>query len=265
MTDLNTSTEATITDETAIGFIPCYRLPFLSLFHANCMEIMKDIETGTIDLIVTDPPYEIEDMKPYFTEMLRCLSKDGSIYVFGNKNMIAEHWFSQLKIDNKELLVWHYKNSPKPKGRWRMSMQPIIYGYRGNSIFNEDAVRVEYNESTKKLNGRIRPSSGRMDKCSAYDTSKGALPRDVIERPALLGHLSKERVGHRDQKPISIITDLVLASSNEGQTVLDCFSGSGTTAEVCLRNKRKFIGSELNKANYEMIVERLDAVSLGCR
>ena len=265
MTNLNTSTEATQTTETAIGFIPCYRLPFLSLFHADCMEIMKDIETGTIDLIVTDPPYEIEDMKPYFTEMLRCLSKDGSIYVFGNKNMIAEHWFSQLKIDNKELLVWHYKNSPKPKGRWRMSMQPIIYGYRGSSIFNEDAVRVEYNESTKKLNGRIRPSSGRMDKCSAYDTSKGALPRDVIERPALLGHLSKERVGHRDQKPISIITDLVLASSNEGQTVLDCFSGSGTTAEVCLRNKRKFIGSELNKGNFDMIVERLDAVSLGCR
>jgi DNA modification methylase len=104
-----------------------------------------------------------------------------------------------------------------------------------------------------------------MDKCSAYDTSKGALPRDVIERPALLGHLSKEIVGHRDQKPISIITDLVLASSNEGQTVLDCFSGSGTTAEVCLRNNRKFIGSELNKGNYEMIVKRLDAVSLGCR
>ena len=99
------STNDNIPTTPAITYSTCYRLPFLSLFHADCMEIMKDIEDGTIDLIVTDPPYEIEDMKPYFAEMLRCLSKDGSIYVFGNKNMIAEHWFSQLKIDSKELLV----------------------------------------------------------------------------------------------------------------------------------------------------------------
>lgn len=209
------------------------------LLFGDCLELMKLIPTGSVDLVVTDPPYEIEDMKPYFAEMLRCLSKDGSIYVFGNKNMIAEHWFSQMKIDKKELLIWHYKNSPKPKGRWRMSMQPIIYGYRGNSIFNEDAVRVEYKES-------------------AYDTSKGALPRDVIERPALLGHLSKERTGHRDQKPLSIITDLVLASSNEGQLVLDPFGGSGTTAEVCLRTNRQFITMELEPNNFEKIKVRLE-------
>ena len=223
----------------------------------DCLILMKQIEESSVDLIVTDPPYEIEDMKPYFTEMLRCLSKDGSIYVFGNKNMIAEHWFSQMKIDKKELLIWHYKNSPKPKGRWRMSMQSIIYGYRGNSIFNEDPVRVEYNESTKKLNGRIRPSSGRMDKCSAYDTSKGALPRDVIERPALLGHLSKERIGHRDQKPISIITDLVLASSNEGQLILDPFAGSFTTAIACLETGRNYICMEKEKEYYDIGVKRI--------
>ena len=137
-------------------------------------------------------------------------------------------------------------------------MQPIIYGYRGDSIFNEDAVRVEYNESTKKLNGRMRPSSGRMVMCSVYDTSKGALPRDVIERPALLGHLSKERTGHRDQKPISIITDLVLASSNENQLILDPFGGSGTTAEVCLRTNRQYITMELDLNNFQKINQRLE-------
>jgi site-specific DNA-methyltransferase (adenine-specific) len=91
------------------------------VFHGDCLDIMKSIPEGSIDLIVTDPPYEIIDMGGYFSEMLRCLSRDGSIYVFGNKNMIAEHWYSQMRIENKELLVWHYKNSPKPRGRWRMS------------------------------------------------------------------------------------------------------------------------------------------------
>ena len=231
----------------------------IQLYHGDCLEKMKDIPDGSIDLVLTDPPYEITDMNPFFTEIIRCLSKNGSIYVFGNKNMIAEHWFSQIKIDNKELLIWHYKNSPKPKGRWRMSMQPIIYAYRGDSIFNEDAVRVEYKDSTKKLNGRIRPSSGRMDKCSAYDTSKGALPRDVIERPALLGHLSKERTGHPDQKPISIITDLILASSNEGNLIFDPFMGSGTTGVACKNLNRNFIGIELDDKYFQIAKDRIEA------
>ena len=233
-------------------------MPKIELIHGDCLEKMKDIPDGSVDCVITDPPYEITDMKPYFTEMLRCLSKNGSIYVFGDKNMIAEHWFSQMKIDKKELLIWHYKNSPKPKGRWRMSMQSIIYGYRGDSIFNEDAVRVEYRDSTKKLNGRIRPSSGRMDKCGAYDTSKGALPRDVIERPALLGHLAKERTGHPDQKPISIITDLVLASSNQGYFILDPFMGSGTTGVACKNNNRNFIGIELNQEYFKIAEKRIN-------
>lgn len=60
MTDLNTSTEATITTKTAIGFIPCYRLPFLSLFHADCMEIMKQYPDKYFDLAIVDPPYGID-------------------------------------------------------------------------------------------------------------------------------------------------------------------------------------------------------------
>jgi len=231
------------------------------IIYGDCLDKMKFIHDGSVDLIVTDPPYEIEDMSLYFSEMLRCLKPDGSIYVFGNKNMIAEHWFSQMLIDNKELLIWHYKNSPKPKGRWRMSMQAIIYGYRPNSYFNEDAVRIEYKEATKKLNGRIRPSSGRMDKCSAYDTSKGALPRDVIERPALLGHLAKERVGHRDQKPKSIITDLILASSKKGDLIFDPFGGSGTVFECSIQNNRDCITIEKDNINYNIIKNRIEKIS----
>ena len=61
MNDLNTSTEATINDETAIGFIPCYRLPFLSLFHLiDCMEFMLTIPDRYFELAIVDPPYGIE-------------------------------------------------------------------------------------------------------------------------------------------------------------------------------------------------------------
>ena len=85
------------------------------LLFGDCLELMKLIPTGSVDLVVTDPPYEIVDMKPYFEEMLRCLSKDGSIYVFGNKNMIAEHWFSQMKIDKRNYLFGTTKTHQNQK------------------------------------------------------------------------------------------------------------------------------------------------------
>ena len=52
------------------------------VLHGDCLKLFSDIPSGIVDLIVTDPPYEIEDMTPYFSEMLRVLSPNGSMYVF---------------------------------------------------------------------------------------------------------------------------------------------------------------------------------------
>lgn len=229
------------------------------IIHGDCLEGMKAFPSASIDLIVTDPPYEIEDMTPFFQEFLRLLKPSGSLYVFGNKNMIAEHWFRQLVVPHKELLVWHYRNSPKPRGRWRMSMQPIIYGYLSDelSVFNEDEARVEYQPATKKLHGRLRPSSGRLGECQPYDTSKGALPRDVIEHPALLGHLSKERVGHPDQKPLGLVEKIVKTSSNPGDVVLDAFAGSGTTIFASMNTGRRYVAFEKTKRWFDHILEEI--------
>jgi site-specific DNA-methyltransferase (adenine-specific) len=220
----------------------------IKVVHGDGVAAMKGMVSGSVDLVLTDPPYEIVDMRGPFEEMVRVLAATGSIYVFGDKDTVAEHWFRQLKIQHKTLLVWHYVNSPKPRGRWRGSMQAIIYGYKSAklSVFHEDEARVPYTPAAAKLNGRVRPSNGRMTKTMAYDTSKGALPRDVILHPALLGHLSAERVGHDDQKPLGLITKLILASSNVGDLVLDPYSGSGTTLAAAKLAGRRAVGCEIN-------------------
>lgn len=225
--------------------------------HSDCLSGSSLIPSYSVDLIVTDPPYEIKDLTPYFQEMLRILKPTGSLYCFGDKNMIAEHWFSQLKMPQKQLLIWHYKNSPKPKGRWRMSMQGVIYGYTDQSVFHEDEARVEYLPSTKKLNGRLRPSSGRLKQSKPYDTSKGALPRDVLEFPALLGHLAKDRVGHPDQKPLQMIETIIKASSDPGDLVVDFFCGSGTTLVAAKNTGRNAIGFEIQERWVQITQERL--------
>ena len=135
MMNLNTSTEAPNTTETAIGFIPCYRLPFLSLFHADCMEIMKQYPDKYFDLAIVDPPYGIgEDgrkgvrtspsrpnsykrepkykakgwdneppKKQYFEELLR-VSKN--VIIWG-----ANHFIERIPNANSSCwIVWDKKN-----------------------------------------------------------------------------------------------------------------------------------------------------------
>ena len=220
---------------------------------------MAKMRNASVDLIVTDPPYELLDMQQAFREMVRVLDDSGSIYIFGDKDVVAEHWFRQLRIQHKTLLIWHYINSPKPRGRWRGAMQAIIYGYKSakTSVFHEDEARVPYTPSAAKLNGRVRPSNGRMSRTMAYDTSKGALPRDVILHPALLGHLSSERVGHDDQKPLGLIRKLILTSSNVGNLVFDPYSGSGTTLVAAASTGRKAVGCETDERWVKTINDRI--------
>lgn len=231
------------------------------IHNIDCLMFMKEhMAEKSVDLIVTDPPYEIENLSVHFKEMTRILKPTGSIYVFGDKRMIAKQWFNQLIMPNVDVLAWHYKNSPKPKGRWRMSMQLIIYGYNKNSFFDENAARVPYNEATKKLHGRKRFTSGRLERCDLYDTSKGALPRDVIECPALTGHLSKQRFGHPDQKPIELIKKLILSSSKIDDLIFDPFSGTGTTLVAAQETNRQFLGCELNEKWFTIIKKRLNII-----
>jgi site-specific DNA-methyltransferase (adenine-specific) len=233
----------------------------IRVIEGDCLAIMATMPSASVDLVITDPPYEILDMVMYFAEMVRLLRPSGSLYVFGDKNVVAEHWFRQMKIAHKTFLVWHYANSPKPRGRWRGSMQAIIYGYKSSSlsVFHEDAARVPYLPATLKLHGRMRPSNGRMKKAQTYDVSKGALPRDVILHPALLGHLAVERIGHPDQKPLGLITKLITTSSNPEDVVFDAFSGTGTTLVAALASGRSAIGIEKNSKWVRVIHERLDS------
>jgi site-specific DNA-methyltransferase (adenine-specific) len=231
--------------------------PISKVIHGDCLAGMRRLSTGSVNLVVTDPPYEIKDLSMYFVEMVRVLSPTGSLYCFGDKDVIAGYWFAQVPLAKKTLLIWHYKNSPKPKGRWRLSYQGIIYGYRSESPFFEDEVRIPYTEGAKKLNGRMRPSNGRLGKAKAYDTSRGALPRDVIEVPALLGHRSSVRYGHPDQKPQELIEKLICASSLPGQLVLDPFGGTGTTAAAAKALDRNFITFEQDKRWADVIRARL--------
>ena len=105
------TTNAPNTTETAIGFIPCYRLPFLSLFHADCMEIMKQYPDKYFDLAIVDPPYGIGDKfkggktgKMNFNEIV---NKDWD-------KVPPTEYFNELMRVSKNQIIWggNYFNLP---------------------------------------------------------------------------------------------------------------------------------------------------------
>jgi site-specific DNA-methyltransferase (adenine-specific) len=232
---------------------PYYKNQLVELWNCDC----RDVKMPLSDLILTDPPYNITDMSDYFSLMITCMNPNASLYCFGDKRVVASEWYRQIPLVGKDILVWHYNNSPKPKGRWRMSMQLIIYAWKGMPYFDENSARIPYSKAAEKNRGKVRASLGRYLNASSYANSPGALPRDVIECPALVARLAVERVGHPDQKPLALISKLIIASSKPNDMVCDPFAGSGTTLVAAQQAGRRAWGAELDERNCEMAAKRL--------
>jgi site-specific DNA-methyltransferase (adenine-specific) len=201
MTNLNTSTEATITDEAAIGFIPCYRLPFLSLFHADCMEIMKQYPDKYFDLAIVDPPYGnvavFENCQPLERKNER--PKKYEDKEWDKSKPTAEYWVQIFRI-SKNQIVWggNYFTSYLPESRgW-------IYWDKNNGENNFSDGELAWTSFKKRLIS--------CKKNSKAETRGG-----------------KDRF-HPTQKPIYVYDFTLQNFATEGMKIIDTHFGSGSIA-----------------------------------
>ena len=218
------------------------------IYNMDCLVGMKQIPDGTIDLCVTDPPYlietqgggiytqedkqyvkELNDIKDGFrTEILDELCrvmKRINIYIFCSQKQIIPltDYFVTKRGCNWNLLSWH-KDNPVPAC--------------GNKYLTDTEYLLFFRQKGVKLFGN-------------FDTK-----RTWFNTP--LNQSDKEKWGHPTIKPLGIVRTLVFNSSVEGQTVLDPFMGSGTTAIACIREHRHFLGFELNKEYFDKACKRID-------
>lgn len=217
------------------------------VIHGDCLEWLPQIEDESIDLLLTDPPYNVS-MKSNFHTMGRKgvdfgewdkgfnqsawldiaskkVKKGGSILIFNDyknigemKNVLEENGFVI-----KELLIWK-KTNPMPRNRDRLyvtSIEVALWAVKGKGwTFNRQRETYE--------NG-------------------------IFESPIV--HHSKRL--HPTQKPVSVIEEMIKIHTNENDVVLDCFLGSGTTAIACINTNRNFIGIEMDWDYYEIANERI--------
>lgn len=225
----------------------------------DCLSELKSINDNSVDLIIADPPCNVgkdygnnsdkQDFEEYieFTrnwlaECRRILKSSGTIYVF-----IGFRYISYLyQIMEKELglnfinwISWHYTQGiGKTKGFSPRHDDILMFSKSENYKFNLDAIRIPQ-KYYRKINNM-----------------RGANPGDVWEI-SHIHYCQKGRQPHPTQKPEALIERMVLASSDEGDLVVDPFSGSGTTLRVCQQLNREAIGIEVNEQFVEQTKERL--------
>jgi site-specific DNA-methyltransferase (adenine-specific) len=207
--------------------------------HGDCLDLIKELPDSSIDCIITDPPYflgvthngqkgtysDLIIMKPFFEslffQMERVLKKSGHLYVFCDwRTYPFLYPVAEQYISVKNLLVWYKGMSGG--NQYGFSHEFIIFAAKGNvNMKGENTIRhlPGFAAGAKKTNG--------------------------------------EKL-HPTQKTVEIIEFLMLNSTKEGDVVLDCFLGSGTTAIAAIKNKRNYIGFELQDGYVKLSQDRID-------
>jgi len=245
------------------------------IYQGDSLKLLEEIEDNSIDLIVCDGPYgvtenewdKISNIQEFNLNLIKIFSRilkpGGSAYLFGKDDCIdVIDYRPYLKLNRK--IVW-YQPSRLAQGRrnYTNNYDLICYFSKGPAkTFNLDDIRVP---QLVELEHRLRCEKVPSVKNGKYGKTKfnekGKNPGDVWGDIKQLTYKSKELVSrnllHTIQKPEKLIERIVKASSNEGDIVLDPFMGVGTTAVVCKKLNRNFIGFEINPNYIELANKRL--------
>lgn len=231
----------------------------LDLQCGDSIDLLKQLPDQSVDLIVADPPYNLgknygnnHDFKGFdeyinFTrswtkEAKRVLANHGTMYVFMGVRFIS-YLYDILEREHNLLynswVVWHYTQGlGKTKGFSPRHDDILVFNKSKKFKFNLDDIRVPQKFYRARNNMR------------------GANPGDVWAF-SHVHYSNPNRQNHPTQKPEGLIERMVLASSDAEDTVLDPFSGSGTTVRVCQQLRRNCIGMELNPEYIDMTRRRL--------
>lgn len=232
----------------------------MKLYNKDCLEVLKSLPSNSIDLVVTDPPYDISctngggslNKGKQMANSIRVLSEVGidkgynieeigkelvrvmkniNIYLWCNKVQIPEYFnFYVNQLGCKfDILCWH-KTNPLPayNNKYLSDTEYCLYFRKGGYC----------NPSATEENERYENAK------TYYVAPLNAKDKKIWKHPTI--------------KPLDFTEKLIKNSSKKGEVVLDCFMGSGTTGVACKNLGRDFIGVELNPEYFRIAKERIE-------
>lgn len=223
-----------------------------SIIQGKCEKVLNSFLNNSIDLVVTDPPYNLKQNYPnedlteekykefnlkWLKEAYRVLKEGRLCYItssqktiFNFKDIIDETDFNFI-----QLLIWKYPNtipsSKKPNYKWTMTYQPVFYLSKGTPELDVYGKAFDLDLERRDV--------WKITQCQSN-----------YKNPAI-------KKIHPAQKPEELYDRIIKTSSKEGEVILDPFAGSGTCIASAIKNNRKFIGIELKKEYIDMIKSRV--------
>jgi site-specific DNA-methyltransferase (adenine-specific) len=237
-----------------------------TIYNMDCLEGMKMIPDGSVDAIISDLPYgstacswdSVIPFEPLWEQFKRVTKPNAAIVLFG-----SEPFSSALRMSNIGMYKydWIWKKGERTANFYDAKRRPLLNHevisvfYRSLPTYNPQMTKGEPNHGTKSGAVYQKQTLGSNVEYIA-NTSDEKYPKTIINFER---EYDKDKLGlHPTQKPVDLLRYLILTYSNEGDTILDATMGSGTTAIAAMREKRHFVGFELNKEYFNKAVERIN-------
>jgi len=225
----------------------------MKLIHGNCLEEMKNIPDGSVDMILTDPPYgttackwdSIIPLEPMWEQLKRVIKPNGAIVMTASQPFTSVLITSNLK-QYKHNWVWHKRTSANVGAARFQPLKThedvVVFGGKYKPQMTKGKMRMKGGKAKGgEANGSLPPK---------YYASDEYYPTSVLD-------IKTERGFHPTQKPVELMEYLIKTYTNEGELVLDFTAGSFTTGVACVNLNRKFIGIELDENYFDIGVERI--------
>jgi len=244
------------------------------IYNSDCIEGMKSIDSDSIDLIIADPPYNLDKnfgawnekknkniwlpwSKEWLDQCNRVLKNGGNIFVYGIHHHLCwlQCYMYEIGLSYRRQIIWHYENGFSGyKNTLAAHYEPLLWFSKGDEYtYNE--IREPY-KSTERLKHKII-KNGKV----WTPHPEGRMAGDIWSFPTLAGRRFRdEKVNHPTQKPLSISERIVRHFSNEEEIVLVPFSGSGSECVAAKTLGRKYIGFELNQDYIDISNKRLEEI-----
>lgn len=234
-----------------------------NLMMGDCLERMKEIPDGSVDLVLTDPPYgttackwdAIIPFEPMWEQVWRVLKPNGAAVFTASQPFTSALVMSQPDRFSYE---WVWVKS-KITGVLNAKKMPVRK-HEQILVFSSSKATGTYNAQGLVAKGTVTKQGGSSDNYGArsstpYIQEFTNWPRDVLEIP------SEGKTVHPTQKPVALMEYLIRTYTNEGETVLDFTMGSGTTGVACVNTGRKFIGIERDAGYFEIAKNRIETAT----
>ena len=230
------------------------------LMHGDCLERMKEMPDGSVDMVLADPPYgttackwdTVIDLPLMWEHLKRVIKPNGAIVMTASQPFTSALVMSNPKMF-KYCWVWD-----KKKGGNIMSLKWQPYKtHEDIVIFCKSAVNYHPIKTPQKLRTGKTYSSGEANGIKNYGDLRlynDKHPKSILE----ISNANQKGKVHPTQKPVALMEYLIRTYTNEGETVLDFTMGSGTTGVACKNLGRDFIGVELDQGYFHIAKQRIE-------